>query len=163
MNPYAEYTKQILMSSHGIETKQAQENLADLNEKQLTQVQMLKNELENSNKRNERLKQVVRTNKAFKDKIHEFRELVCCILGYKIDLIDQYANLLSIYAFSPDDLISFKLDPNGMVLMETTFVSDVQNGVGKEVEIYYKRGRSVPAMLAAVTIGLWERSTIQVT
>lgn len=96
-------------------------------------------------------------------KINEFREIVFSTLGYKLDINENsVVSLLSVFAFSPSDQICFKKDQNSMILLESEFIRDSKGGVAKEVEIYYKRGGSIPALLAGITLSLWEKTTIQV-
>lgn len=128
-------------------------------------IEKLREELKQSEIKLDRLKQVFSILlKAFKYKIGEFREAVFSLLGYKLDIADNAViSLLSVYAFSPNDTICVQKGENSLQLLETPFLSNAVYGISKEVEIYYKRGKSIPALLAGVTLNLWEKSTIQVS
>ena len=114
----------------------------------------LEKELETANKNLDRLKQV------FRQKIKEFREAVYSLLGYKLDLLQSgEIRLLSNFCFNENDFLLFEKDSEvqgQLVLKETEFTFQLQN----EIDLYLKKRNSIPAFLCAVTLLLWEKSTL---
>uniref|UniRef100_A0A3Q4MFE3 Mitotic spindle assembly checkpoint protein MAD1 n=1 Tax=Neolamprologus brichardi TaxID=32507 RepID=A0A3Q4MFE3_NEOBR len=117
----------------------------------------LRKQMESSELRNQRLKEV------FQRKIQEFRTVCYVLTGYQIDITteNQY-RLTSVYAEHMDDSLLFKKSgpagpgSNGsMQLMETEF----SKTLGEMVALHLHHQKSIPAFLSAVTLDLFSRQT----
>uniref|UniRef100_A0A7N9ALC9 Mitotic spindle assembly checkpoint protein MAD1 n=1 Tax=Mastacembelus armatus TaxID=205130 RepID=A0A7N9ALC9_9TELE len=114
-------------------------------------VHNLRKQMESSELRNQRLKEV------FQRKIQEFRTVCYVLTGYQIDITteNQY-RLTSVYAEHMDDSLLFKKGANGsMQLMETEF----SKTLGEMVALHLHHQKSIPAFLSAVTLDLFSRQT----
>ncbi|XP_008301747.1 mitotic spindle assembly checkpoint protein MAD1 [Stegastes partitus] len=115
------------------------------------EVQDLRKQMESSELRNQRLKEV------FQKKIQEFRTVCYVLTGYQMDITteNQY-RLTSVYAEHMDDSLLFKKGSNGsMQLMETEF----SKTLGEMVALHLHHQKSIPAFLSAVTLDLFSRQT----
>lgn len=111
----------------------------------------LRKQMESSELRNQRLKEV------FQRKIQEFRTVCYVLTGYQIDITteNQY-RLTSVYAEHMDDSLLFKKSSNGsMQLMETEF----SKTLGDMVDLHLHHQKSIPAFLSAVILDLFSRQT----
>ncbi|XP_038568811.1 mitotic spindle assembly checkpoint protein MAD1 isoform X1 [Micropterus salmoides] len=111
----------------------------------------LRKQMESSELRNQRLKEV------FQKKIQEFRTVCYVLTGYQIDITteNQY-RLTSVYAEHMDDSLLFKKGSNGsMQLMETEFSKTLD----EMVALHLHHQKSIPAFLSAVTLDLFSRQT----
>ncbi|GLD68270.1 mitotic spindle assembly checkpoint protein MAD1, partial [Lates japonicus] len=111
----------------------------------------LRKQMESSELRNQRLKEV------FQRKIQEFRTVCYVLTGYQIDITteNQY-RLTSVYAEHMDDSLLFKKGSNSsMQLMETEF----SKTLGEMVALHLHHQKSIPAFLSAVTLDLFSRQT----
>ncbi|XP_041642290.1 mitotic spindle assembly checkpoint protein MAD1 [Cheilinus undulatus] len=111
----------------------------------------LRKQMESSELRNQRLKEV------FQRKIQEFRTVCYLLTGYQIDITteNQY-RLTSVYAEHMDDSLLFKKSSSGsMQLMETEF----SKTLGEMVALHLHHQKSLPAFLSAVTLELFSRQT----
>ncbi|XP_032384534.1 mitotic spindle assembly checkpoint protein MAD1 [Etheostoma spectabile] len=112
----------------------------------------LRKQMESSELRNQRLKEV------FQKKIQEFRTVCYVLTGYQMDITteNQY-RLTSVYAEHMDDSLLFKKGSNGsMQLMETEF----SKTLGEMVALHLHHQMSIPAFLSAVTLELFSRQTM---
>lgn len=112
----------------------------------------LRKQMERSELRNQRLKEV------FQMKIQEFRTVCYVLTGYQIDITTetQY-RLSSVYAEHMDDSLLFKKSSNGsMQLMETEF----SKTLGDMVALHLHHQKSIPAFLSAVTLDLFSKQTM---
>ncbi|XP_068607328.1 mitotic spindle assembly checkpoint protein MAD1 isoform X1 [Brachionichthys hirsutus] len=112
----------------------------------------LRKQMESSELRNQRLKEV------FQRKIQEFRTVCYVLTGYQIDVTteNQY-RLTSVYAEHMDDSFLFKKGSNGsMQLMETEF----SKTLGEMMSLHLHHQKSIPVFLSAVTLDLFSRQTI---
>jgi len=101
----------------------------------------LQTELENKEKRMSRLKQVLNA------RVQEFREAICSILGFKVDLLPHGSfKLASIYA--PNR--TFEFDARGSLVMGGD-ISDLQEGIST-----YLEKEHVPAFMAWVTLHFFQ-------
>lgn len=111
----------------------------------------LRKQMESSELRNQRLKEV------FQRKIQEFRTVCYVLTGYQIDITteNQY-RLTSVYAEHMDDSLLFKKGSSGsMQLMETEF----SKTLAEMVALHLHHQKSIPAFLSAVTLDLFSRQT----
>uniref|UniRef100_A0A672GCH8 Mitotic spindle assembly checkpoint protein MAD1 n=1 Tax=Salarias fasciatus TaxID=181472 RepID=A0A672GCH8_SALFA len=118
---------------------------------QLSCVADLRKQIESSELRNQRLKEV------FQKKIQEFRTVCYVLTGYQIDITteNQY-RLTSVFAEHMDDSLLFKKGSNGsMQLMETEF----SKTLGEMVTLHLHHQKSIPVFLSAVTLELFGRQT----
>lgn len=116
------------------------------------EVQDLRKQMESSELRNQRLKEV------FQRKIQEFRTVCYILTGYQIDITteNQY-RLTSVYAEHMEDSVLFKKGTNGvMQLMETEF----SKTLGEMVDLHLHHQKSIPAFLSALTLDLFSRQTV---
>lgn len=111
----------------------------------------LRKQIESSELRNQRLKEV------FQKKIQEFRTVCYVLTGYQIDITteNQY-RLTSVFAEHMDDSLLFKKGSNGsMQLMETEFSKTLE----EMVTLHLHHQKSIPVFLSAVTLELFGRQT----
>ncbi|XP_068178708.1 mitotic spindle assembly checkpoint protein MAD1 [Antennarius striatus] len=111
----------------------------------------LRKQMESSELRNQRLKEV------FQRKIQEFRTVCYVLTGYQIDITteNQY-RLTSVYAEHMDDSLLFRKGSNGsMQLMETEF----SKTLGEMMSLHLHHQKSIPVFLSAVTLDLFSRQT----
>ncbi|KAL8625266.1 hypothetical protein ACOMHN_030024 [Nucella lapillus] len=95
---------------------------------------------------------------AFKKTSQEFRETCYQLLGYKIDLpcSGQY-RLASMYSDSPHDYLLFKQGESGEIqMLETEFSGRQQD----KLETYLQNRDSIPALLSAITLDLFNQQTL---
>ncbi|KAM3865165.1 mitotic spindle assembly checkpoint protein MAD1 [Diretmus argenteus] len=111
----------------------------------------LRKQMESSELRNQRLKEV------FQKKIQEFRTICYVLTGYQIDItIENHYRLSSVYAEHMEDSLLFKKGSSGtMQLMETEF----SKTLGEMVALHLHHQKSIPAFLSAVTLDLFSRQT----
>ncbi|XP_056135656.1 mitotic spindle assembly checkpoint protein MAD1 [Lampris incognitus] len=111
----------------------------------------LRKQMESSELRNQRLKEV------FQKKIQEFRTVCYILTGYQIDITteNQY-RLTSVYADHMDDCLLFKKGSSGsMQMLETEFSATLE----EMVSLHLHHQKSIPAFLSAVTLDLFSRQT----
>lgn len=95
---------------------------------------------------------------AFKKTSQEFRETCYQLLGYKIDMpcTGQY-RLASMYSDSPHDYLLFKQGQSGEIqMLQTDFSSRQQD----KLETYLQNRDSIPALLSAITLELFNQQTL---
>ncbi|EGG14791.1 mitotic spindle assembly checkpoint protein 1 [Cavenderia fasciculata] len=120
----------------------------------------LRIQISENDKKMDRLKQV------FKLKIHEFREAVYALFGFKIDMdTNNLYKLQSMYAEKESDFLIFQRAQSSslsndkkvgrMELMETEFT----NTLDKEVRAYLFKCKCIPAFLSQITIDLFSKQT----
>nr|XP_057947621.1 mitotic spindle assembly checkpoint protein MAD1 [Doryrhamphus excisus]XP_057947622.1 mitotic spindle assembly checkpoint protein MAD1 [Doryrhamphus excisus]XP_057947624.1 mitotic spindle assembly checkpoint protein MAD1 [Doryrhamphus excisus] len=111
----------------------------------------LRKQIESSELRNQRLKEV------FQKKIQEFRTVCYILTGYQIDIpIENQYRLTSVYAEHMEDCLIFKKGPTGnMQLMETTF----SKSLDEMVNLHLHHQNSIPVFISAVTLELFGRQT----
>ncbi|XP_045432882.1 mitotic spindle assembly checkpoint protein MAD1 isoform X3 [Pipistrellus kuhlii] len=118
------------------------------------EVAELRKQVESSELRNQRLKEV------FQAKVQEFRKVCYTLTGYQVDITreSQY-RLTSMYAERQDDCLVFKATGpagTGMQLLETEF----SRTVPELIELHLLRQDSIPAFLSALTLDLFSRQTL---
>ncbi|CAB1441890.1 unnamed protein product [Pleuronectes platessa] len=138
----------LTMNPTAVAKQQRQQEVEALQEEEVLD---LRKQMESSELRNQRLKEV------FQRKIQEFRTVCYVLTGYQIDITteNQY-RLASVYSEHMDDSLLFKKGPNGsMQLMETEF----SKTLGEMVALHLHHQKSIPAFLSAVTLDLFSRQT----
>ncbi|XP_066129625.1 mitotic spindle assembly checkpoint protein MAD1 isoform X3 [Saccopteryx bilineata] len=118
------------------------------------EVAELKKQVESTELKNRRLKEV------FQTKIQEFRKVCYTLTGYQVDITreSQY-RLTSMYAEHKDDCLVFKATgPSGsrMQLLETEF----SRTVPELIALHLLQQDSIPAFLSALTLELFSRQTL---
>ncbi|EJW03764.1 hypothetical protein EDEG_01959 [Edhazardia aedis USNM 41457] len=93
----------------------------------------------------------------FKEHLIKVNKFTLGLLGYKMDISDGQVELLSLYAFDSGDKFVF-VENNGSIDMLS---NDFAETYEREITEYMVNGKSVPAFLAAVTIDLWNKKTLQ--
>lgn len=95
---------------------------------------------------------------AFKEKSHEMREVINRLTGYRVDMMGgKEYKLINIYSDSIDDHLLFEEAPDGdLQLMETDFSLSWKSLIKR----YLQEGNSLPAFLSAITLELYNRTTI---
>ncbi|XP_061882563.1 mitotic spindle assembly checkpoint protein MAD1 [Entelurus aequoreus] len=111
----------------------------------------LQKQIESSELRNQRLKEV------FQKKIQEFRTVCYILTGYQIDIpIENQYRLTSVYAEHMEDWLVFQKGSNGnMQLMETAFTKTLD----ELVNLHLHHQNSIPVFISAVTLELYSRQT----
>lgn len=105
--------------------------------------------------RYDRLKEVFRT------KMQRFREAVYLLTGFKVDMEntseEPRLRLRSIYAESERDFLMFQWRKSGIDLCET---EAARRDFSEAISLYLQKMNSIPAFLSAVTIQLFEQTTV---
>ncbi|XP_071813929.1 uncharacterized protein [Apostichopus japonicus] len=112
----------------------------------------LKKELEASELRGQRLKEV------FKSKIHDFREACYRLTGYRISTpSDNKYNLISMYAERESDKLLFRSTSEGeMQLLENEYSGSLTD----LIEAHLQQQDSIPAFLSGLTLDLFSKQTM---
>ncbi|XP_077574300.1 mitotic spindle assembly checkpoint protein MAD1 [Stigmatopora nigra] len=115
------------------------------------EVQDLLKQIERSELKNQRLKEV------FQQKIQEFRTVCYILTGYQLDIpIENQYRLTSVYAEHMEDYLLFKKGLSGsMELMETAFSKTLSD----LVDLHLHHQNSIPVFTSALTIDLFGRQT----
>lgn len=131
-----------------------QEIKVQLERRNSKEVDDLKKELQASELRTQRLKEV------FKRKIHDLREACYRLTGYLINNpSDNQYNLISMYAEQQSDMLLFRSTPEGeMQLLENDFSSSLPDFI----EDYLKQQDSIPAFLSSITLDLFSKQTTMI-
>lgn len=99
----------------------------------------------------------VRTGEIAKKKIEEVRGAVYNLFGWSMKLIGAKYIISSIYAERPDDVLEFGVNEAGtMILLETGYTTRVS----EEIEQFVHKMKSIPALLASITMENFEKSTL---
>ncbi|ELQ73900.1 Mitotic checkpoint protein MAD1, partial [Trachipleistophora hominis] len=93
----------------------------------------------------------------YKEILKDIRKNVTGLLGYKLDVIDDQVHLHSLYSFDRDDVFTFNVKEDCYEMVNNHFAE----GYRKEIDTYVVKGRSVPALLAHVTLDLVSKKTFQ--
>jgi len=110
--------------------------------------QLLQKKLADSEARLNKLKE------AWKRQIHELREMMLKLFGYKVNIVEKEYRLESMYA--QNEIIAFeKSSEGGLNLLETEFTKTLS----KEIHAYLSKCHSIPAFLSNITLQLFERQT----
>ncbi|GFS85552.1 mitotic spindle assembly checkpoint protein MAD1 [Nephila pilipes] len=89
----------------------------------------------------------------------EFREAVYRLLGYRIDVpMAETYKLSHVYADSRDDYLLFKINSEGVQLVETEYSKQVS----ERMEMYLHQHDSFPAFLASLTMDLFSQQTFMI-
>ncbi|RWS27429.1 mitotic spindle assembly checkpoint protein MAD1-like protein [Leptotrombidium deliense] len=111
----------------------------------------------------EKIKQQLITNEkkyhhiieAVKRTSKEFREVVNILTGYRIDVLKQKMYRLShVYSTNPSDVLLFELENVGSMKLVS---NDYSEQLSSLIDNYVKKRESFPALLASVTMDLFER------
>ncbi|GBM51437.1 Mitotic spindle assembly checkpoint protein MAD1 [Araneus ventricosus] len=90
----------------------------------------------------------------------EFREAVYQLLGYRIDVpMAETYKLSHVYADSRDDYLLFKINSEGIQLVETEYSKQVSD----KMETYLHQHDSFPAFLASLTMDLFHQQTFMIS
>ncbi|XP_062507704.1 mitotic spindle assembly checkpoint protein MAD1-like isoform X2 [Corticium candelabrum] len=113
----------------------------------------LQEKLKNEQTKRERMEMM------FQAKARDFRNAVYSLLGYRIDLRpDNQCRLTSIYAERDEDHLIFEVNDGGrcVAMKDTQFSA----GLSELVETYLRKHKSVPALLASLTLDLVRNHTL---
>ncbi|GJQ15457.1 hypothetical protein GpartN1_g7248.t1 [Galdieria partita] len=101
-------------------------------------------------------KRAQRTRQVAKTKINEFRETCYHLFGWKIHVVGAQYRLSSMYAESGNETLCFgRNELGGVELLETEYCYAIRN----EIEQYCARWNSIPALLAAITLENFQKTT----
>ncbi|GJD05541.1 hypothetical protein Gasu2_00070 [Galdieria sulphuraria] len=102
-------------------------------------------------------KRAQRTRQVAKAKINEFRETCYHLFGWKINVVGAQYRLSSMYAESSNNetLCFGRNELGGVELLETEYCYTIRN----EIEQYCARWNSIPALLAAITLENFQKTT----
>ncbi|XP_055943246.1 mitotic spindle assembly checkpoint protein MAD1-like [Argiope bruennichi] len=90
----------------------------------------------------------------------EFREAVYQLLGYRIDVpMAETYKLSHVYADSRDDYLLFKINSEGIQLVETEYSKQVAD----KMQTYLHQHDSFPAFLASLTMDLFNQQTFMLS
>jgi len=100
----------------------------------------------------------------FRQKINTFRDGCLYLFGYRVEMRDAPGGattfvLRSMYSGEGEQLI-FTLNDKGAIAIEPTTYSTENAEVKKQVEVFYKRFRSVPGFTANHTMELFNKHTL---
>ncbi|XP_067631310.1 mitotic spindle assembly checkpoint protein MAD1 [Eurosta solidaginis] len=122
-----------------------------MNIKELNQ---LRAELESTNAKMKKMKE------CYKSASMEFREVCYLLFGYRIDRLGLNTNykLSSMYAESPDDYLNFRLNEanHALDMLETPYSATLKS----LIESQLVGNKSLPAFLSALTLELFQRTTV---
>lgn len=98
-----------------------------------------------------------RTEEAMRKYCSEFRRGVFHLFGYQVDFDDSgNFKVISVYSDSNNDHLAFKYVNEGLMIMESAYLHCVDD----LVQVHVHRQGSIPAFLAALTIELFSRQSI---
>jgi hypothetical protein len=83
-------------------------------------------------------------------KIHEFREAVYLLCGYKIEVVNSQYRLHPIYAEKDTDNLLFQRSGTELDLLETEYASKLS----KDSHLYLSKHHSIPGFLSQIIIDL---------
>ncbi|ELA46691.1 hypothetical protein VCUG_01841 [Vavraia culicis subsp. floridensis] len=101
--------------------------------------------------------EIKQLNDHYKAILKDFRTNITGLLGFKVDMIDDAVHLHSLYSFDRSDVFSFNVNGSCYEMVNNHFAE----GYKREIETYVVKGRSVPALLAHVTLDLFSKRTFQ--
>jgi len=114
-------------------------------------------EMEESLKSNQLKNQ--RMEEVFHKYCSDFRRGIFHLFGYQVDCDEGNYKLTSVYSEDPQDFLSFKSAGDGLMVMDSPYIHTVDD----LVQLHVNRQRSIPAFLAAVTIELFSRQSMNST
>lgn len=81
-----------------------------------------------------------------------------CLLGFRIDfdLVENRFTLLSVFAEREQDVLQFRVVDDKVEMLATPFVQ----ALDEDALAYVKQYNSFPAFLAALTLRLFEQTTV---
>ncbi|GAB0096207.1 Mad1 [Sergentomyia squamirostris] len=129
-----------------------------LNESNITlnikEVNMLKSQVASLESKNQHLKEV------YKAASQEFREVCYMLFGYRVDRTGSTNyRISSMYAESEDDFLNFRLNESGVLdMLETEYSITLRD----MMRTHLGTENSMPAFLSALTMDLFNRTTISV-
>ncbi|KAG5519853.1 hypothetical protein PMAC_000128 [Pneumocystis sp. 'macacae'] len=104
-------------------------------------------------------KRIQRLKEVFAEKSSEFREAVYSLLGYKLDFLPNgKVRVTSMYAQKGDRSFVFDGESSSLRLVRREndkFVNSIEN----LVKFWYEERKTIPGMLSALTLELFEQST----
>lgn len=120
----------------------------------IKEMNQLRAELEATNSKMKKMKE------CYKSASMEFREVCYLLFGYRVDRLGLNTNykLSSMYAESPDDYLNFRLNEsnNALDMLETPYSITLK----PFIESQLVGNKSLPAFLSALTLELFQRSTM---
>uniref|UniRef100_A0A1I8PIN8 Mitotic spindle assembly checkpoint protein MAD1 n=1 Tax=Stomoxys calcitrans TaxID=35570 RepID=A0A1I8PIN8_STOCA len=117
------------------------------------EINQLRTELESMNSKMKKMKE------CYKSASMEFREVVYMLFGYRIDRVGSNTNykLSSMYAEDADHYLNFRLNESNMLdMLETPYSVTLK----PLIESQLVGNKSLPAFLSALTLELFQRTTI---
>lgn len=117
-------------------------------------------DLEQQNKELEKLSKVgERTKEVAKRKIEEVRQACCSLFGWTMRINGTTYRLSSMYAERQEDELIFGVAENGaMALHSNAYIE----GIGDEVEQFVEKWKSIPGLLASLTMSNFEKTTLAI-
>ncbi|XP_055380040.1 mitotic spindle assembly checkpoint protein MAD1 [Condylostylus longicornis] len=114
----------------------------------------LRSKLESAESKMQHMKEV------YKSANLEFREVCYMLFGYRIDRVgNSNYRISSMYADSEDEYLNFRLNESGILDMLET---DYSISLNEMVSTHLAAHNSLPAFLSALTLELFNRTTIMV-
>lgn len=96
-------------------------------------------------------------NDHYKAILKDFRYSITGFLGYKIDKKDDQIHFSSLYSFDRNDKFIFQANGKSYEMVNNHFAE----GYKKEIDTFVVKGKSVPALMAHVTLDLFSKRTFQ--
>lgn len=87
--------------------------------------------------------------------LDEYRRIASVFFGYQLAVDSEYIQLTSIYSYDESDAFVFKRSEGSVSLLNNDFA----NSFTSEIQQYMDNGKSIPALLAAVTLNLFNQKT----
>ncbi|XP_050674720.1 mitotic spindle assembly checkpoint protein MAD1 [Leptidea sinapis] len=116
------------------------------------EMQQLKQQLENSRIKLQRMKE------EFTSSAQEYRDVCYMLFGYKLDRTGHKNYRVSnMYAESPDEFLTFTLCEDGIEMVHTDYSTTLED----LIDLHLNQHCSIPMFLAALTMQLFNKTTIQ--
>ncbi|XP_075168917.1 mitotic arrest-deficient 1 [Haematobia irritans] len=122
----------------------------------IKEINQLRTELESMNSKMKKMKE------CYKSASMEFREVVYMLFGYRIDRVGANTNykISSMYAENENDYLNFRLNESNMLdMLETPYSATLK----PLIESQLVGNKSLPAFLSALTLDLFQRTTITIS
>eukprot|EP00095_Tigriopus_kingsejongensis_P000786 maker-scaffold67_size430214-snap-gene-3.28 protein:Tk00786 transcript:maker-scaffold67_size430214-snap-gene-3.28-mRNA-1 annotation:"mitotic spindle assembly checkpoint protein mad1" len=94
---------------------------------------------------------------AFKKTSTDFREVICLLTGFKINVVENLYTLYPIYSDNQEEHLAFKYVEGDCLMLETDF----SNQWVDFIDLHLKRQNSIPVFLAAIITDLFSRQTFE--
>lgn len=116
------------------------------------EVNSLRTQIQSLESKNQHLKDIYRSAS------QEFRDVCYMLFGYRVDRVTTTNyRILSMYAETEDDFLSFRINESGVLDM---LESDYSVSLGDMMKQHLGEHKSLPSFLATLTMDLFNRTTV---